>query len=92
MNIYVGNLSFQAGENEIREAFSEYGEVTSVNIIMDRETGRSRGFCFVEMANNADGKAAIAGLNLQQICGRAVTVNEARAREDRPRQGGGYRR
>ena len=85
MNIYVGNLSFDATEEDVRQAFSGYGEVTAVNMIMDRETGRPRGFCFVEMANSDEGKAAIEGLNLQQIAGRAVNVNEARPK----REGGG---
>lgn len=89
MNIYVGNLSYQATENDIRDAFSRFGDVSSVNVIMDRETGRSRGFCFVEMPNDEEGKAAIEGLNLQEIAGRNVNVNEARPRENRPRGGGG---
>lgn len=87
MNIYVGNLSFEATEDEIRQAFSEYGEVSSVNVITDRETGRPRGFGFVEMPNDEEGKAAIEGLNLQRIAGRAVNVNEARPKRDR-QQGG----
>lgn len=89
MNIYVGNLSFQATEDDIEAAFSQFGQVSTVNIITDRETGRSRGFCFVEMANDDEARAAIEGVNLQEIAGRAVTVNEARPREDR---GGGGRR
>ncbi|MBP88732.1 MAG: RNA-binding protein [Planctomycetaceae bacterium] len=84
MNIYVGNLSYDASEDDLRNAFGEYGTVASVNIIQDRETGRSRGFGFVEMTDDGEGKAAIEALNLQQIAGRAVTVNEAR-----PRSGGG---
>ena len=87
MNIYVGNLSFEATEDEIRQAFSQYGEVSSVNVITDRETGRPRGFGFVEMPNDEEGKAAIEGLNLQRIAGRAVNVNEARPKRDR-QQGG----
>ena len=83
MNIYVGNLSFDATEDDIIQAFSQYGDVENVNIIKDRETGRSRGFCFVEMKNQQAGQEAIEGLNLQEIAGRAVTVNEARPREDR---------
>jgi RNA recognition motif-containing protein len=89
MNIYVGNLSFDATEEDIRQAFSEYGDVSSVNMIMDRETGRSRGFCFVEMPNSDEAKAAIEGLNLQRIAGRAVNVNEARPKRDRGHGGGG---
>jgi len=83
VNIYVGNLSFEASEKEIREEFSKFGEVSAVNMITDRETGRSRGFCFVEMPNDAEGKEAINGLNLQRIAGRAVTVNEARPKTER---------
>ena len=89
MNIYVGNLSFDATQADIENAFSEYGDVRSVNIIMDRETGRSRGFGFVEMSDSQAGRDAIKGLNLKDIAGRAITVNEARPREDR---GGGGRR
>lgn len=89
MNIYVGNLSFDATEADIERAFSEYGEVKSVNIVKDRDTGRSRGFCFVEMVDAQAGKKAISGLNDQEIAGRSVTVNEARPREDRRGGGGG---
>jgi len=85
MNIYVGNLSFEATEQDIRQEFSKFGEVSGVNMVTDRETGRSQGFCFVEMPNDAEAKEAISGLNLQRIAGRAVTVNEARqARPLRP--------
>lgn len=91
MNIYVGNLSFDASEADIENAFGEFGEVTSVNIIKDRETGRSRGFGFVEMRDRQAGQQAIEALNLKQIGGRAVTVNEAKPRQDR-RGGGGGRR
>jgi RNA recognition motif-containing protein len=83
VNIYVGNLSFEATEADIEQAFSEYGDVKTVNIIMDRDTGRSRGFGFVEMPDDQAGREAIAGLNLKQIGGRAVTVNEARPRQER---------
>ena len=88
-NIYVGNLSFRATEEDIRNAFSQYGQVTSVNIVMDQDTGRSRGFAFVEMADSNEANAAIEGLNEQEIVGRRVIVNEARPREERPRGGGG---
>lgn len=88
-NIYVGNLSFRATEDEIRNAFDAHGEVSSVNIIMDRETGRSRGFAFVEMPNAQEAQAAIESVNGKEIAGRSVTVNEARPRTDRPRGGGG---
>ncbi len=89
MNIYVGNLSFNATENDLEDAFSEYGNVRSVNIIKDRDTGRSRGFAFVEMNDAKEGRDAIEGINLQEIAGRPVTVNEARPREDRRGGGGG---
>ncbi len=87
MNIYVGNLSFEASEDDVRQAFAAHGEVTSVNIITDRETGRPRGFGFVEMASEEEGRKAIAALNETEIGGRAVTVNEARPKA--PRGGGG---
>jgi len=88
-NIYVGNLSFDATEEDIRQAFAEYGEVSSVNIITDRETGRPRGFAFVEMPDGNQAKEAIEKVNLRDIAGRSVTVNEARPKRDRPRRGGG---
>jgi RNA recognition motif-containing protein len=88
MNLYVGNLSFEATESEIENAFGEYGDVKSVNVIKDRDTGRSRGFGFVEMRDREAGLNAIEGLDQQQICGRNVTVNEARPREDRGGGGG----
>lgn len=88
MNIYVGNLSFEATEDDLEQAFREYGDVNSVNIIKDRDTGRSRGFGFVEMSDRQAGQNAIEGVNLQRIAGRAVTVNEARERESRDRSGG----
>lgn len=92
-NIYVGNLSFDTTEEDIREAFAQYGQVEAVNIIKDRETGRSRGFAFVEMPDGEEAKEAIENLNLADIAGRRVTVNEARPRSDRPRRdGGGGRR
>lgn len=89
-NIYVGNLSFQATEDDVRNAFSSHGEVSSVNIITDRETGRSRGFAFVEMPNSDEASAAIEGVNEQDVAGRNVSVNEAKPRTERPRGGGGY--
>ena len=92
-NIYVGNLSFRATDEDIRKAFTQYGQVTSVNIVMDQDTGRSRGFAFVEMANANEASEAIAGLNEQEIASRRVIVNEARPREEATRggsqQGGG---
>ncbi len=90
-NIYVGNLSYRATEDELRQAFGQFGQVSAVNIISDRETGRSRGFAFVEMPNAEEAKAAVEGLDQKEISGRRVTVNEARPREERPRGGGrGY--
>jgi RNA recognition motif-containing protein len=83
MNIYVGNLSYGMTEDELRDAFAAYGDVTSAKILMDRETGRSRGFAFVEMPNKSEGEAAIAQLNGKELGGRALRVNEARPRERR---------
>ena len=83
MNIYVGNLSYSLSESELRDAFAGFGEVSSVKILTDRETGRSRGFGFVEMPNQAEGEAAVAQLNGKDVGGRALRVNEARPREQR---------
>lgn len=83
MNIYVGNLSYGMSEDELREAFAAYGDVASVKILSDRETGRSRGFGFVEMPNQSEGEAAVAQLNGKEIGGRTLRVNEARPRERR---------
>ena len=83
-NIYVGNLSYQASESDVREAFSQFGEVSAVNIIVDRETGRSRGFAFVEMPNDEEAHNAIENVNSTEIAGRRVIVNEARPRAERP--------
>lgn len=83
MNIYVGNLSYQMTEDELREAFAAYGDVSEVKVLSDRETGRSRGFGFVEMPNQSEGEAAIAELNGKDVGGRALRVNEARPREPR---------
>jgi cold-inducible RNA-binding protein len=88
MNIYVGNLSWNTSENDLREAFEAFGEVSSVAIITDRETGKSRGFGFVEMPSDSEGRAAIAALNGADMGGRNLTVNEARPREDRGSGGG----
>jgi len=85
--LYVGNIAFSTTADDLREVFSAHGTVTSSQIVMDRDTGRSRGFAFVEMENGGD--EAIASLNGTQLQGRTLTVNEARPREDRPRQGGG---
>jgi cold-inducible RNA-binding protein len=83
MNIYVGNLSYGMSEDELRQAFSAYGEVSSVKILMDRETGRSRGFGFVEMPNKSEADTAIAQLNGKDVGGRPLRINEARPRERR---------
>ncbi len=88
-NLYVGNLAYSVDDEMLREAFEAYGNVSSASVVVDRETGRSRGFGFVEMPNADEAKAAIEGINLQPIGGRNVTVNEARPREERPRGGRG---
>ena len=85
MKIYVGNLSWNADENELRDAFAAHGEVLSVQVITDRETGRSRGFAFVEMANDSEAKDAIAAVDNKEIDGRQVKVNEAKPRNEKPR-------
>jgi RNA recognition motif-containing protein len=90
MNIYVGNISFNASEDDIRDIFGEYGQVDSVKIILDHDTGRSRGFGFVEMANDDEGRAAVESLNGYDLEGRELKVNEARPRERRNNFGGGY--
>jgi cold-inducible RNA-binding protein len=89
-SIYVGNLAHNASEDDLRTAFGQYGAVSNVTIIKDRETGRPRGFAFVEMTDNGEAATAIQEMNLKEISGRAVTVNEARPKADRPpRRGGG---
>ena len=87
MNIYVGNLSFDATEDEVRELFAVFGQVTSVSLIKDKFTGRPRGFGFVEMANDGEAQKAIADLNGKDFKGRSMTINQARPRED----SGGFR-
>ena len=87
-NIYVGNLSFDATEDTVRSLFETYGTVEKVNIVTDRDTGRARGFGFVEMSVNAEADRAIDGLNGRELGGRALNVNEARPKENR---GGGFR-
>jgi RNA recognition motif-containing protein len=90
--LYVGNLNFSMGSQDLEELFGEFGQVTSATVIMDRETNRSKGFGFVEMANDQEAEAAISGLNGREINGRALTVNEARPREEgsRPPRSGGF--
>lgn len=93
MNIYVGNLSFDTSERDLETAFASYGQVQSARIAKDRDTDRPRGFGFVEMADQTEAQAAIAGLNGRELQGRTLTVNEARPREDRGSRGassGGY--
>jgi len=90
MNIYVGNLSRDLSESELREAFQAFGEVTSASIIKDKFTGEIRGFGFVEMPNKAEGDAAIAALNGKELKGRNLTVNEARPRTDDRKRPGGF--
>jgi cold-inducible RNA-binding protein len=90
-NIFVGNLSFNTAEEELRQLFEPYGQVDRVSILTDRETGRSRGFAFVEMTNNEEGEKAIAGLNGKEVGGRTINVNEARPKAERPSGGGGGR-
>src|SRR5215212_4585775 len=87
--LYVGNLSYNTTSSDLEQLFSPHGTVTSAEVIQDRDTGRSKGFGFVQMGSDAEAQAAIAALNGQQSDGRALTVNEAKPREDRPRGGGG---
>jgi RNA recognition motif-containing protein len=90
MSIYVGNLSFDATQDQISEVFSEYGTVSRVSLPTDRETGRPRGFAFVEMASETDENAAIEALDGAEWMGRDLKVNKARPRETRPADGGGW--
>lgn len=86
MNIYAGNLSYNVTDDDLREMFEAYGEVSRASVISDRETGRSKGFGFVEMANDDEGKSAIDALNGKDLEGRAINVNEARPRPERPQR------
>jgi RNA recognition motif-containing protein len=88
MKLYVGNLSYETTENDLRDAFSEYGEVASAKIIMDRDTGRSKGFGFVEYNDDDSARKAMSALNGTDFKGRNLTVNEARPQAERPRGGG----
>jgi len=90
-NLFVGNLSFQTTESELRALFEPFGEITRVNVVTDRDTGRARGFAFVEMTNDEEAAKAIAALNGKEVDGRALNVNEARPKTERggPRSGGG---
>ncbi|HEY8020453.1 MAG TPA: RNA-binding protein [Thermoanaerobaculia bacterium] len=89
MNLYVGNLSYRLSEDELKEAFEEFGQVSSCTIIKDRVTGESKGFGFIEMPEKSEAEAAISGLNGRDLKGRKLNVNEARPRENRPAGGGG---
>jgi RNA recognition motif-containing protein len=91
MNIYVGNLPYNVTDSDLRETFSKYGSVDTVNLITDKFSGDSKGFGFVEMANNSEADAAIKALNGSDYQGRNITVNQAKPKSDRPR-GGGARR
>ncbi|MBH2016176.1 MAG: RNA-binding protein [Burkholderiales bacterium] len=82
--LYVGNLAYSVRDQDLQDAFAEFGAVSSAKVMMDRETGRSKGFGFVEMGSDAEAQAAINGLNGQPVAGRAIVVNEARPREERP--------
>jgi len=86
--LYVGNLAYSIRDEDLQQSFSQFGTVTSAKVMMDRETGRSKGFGFVEMGTDAEAQSAINGMNGQPIAGRPVVVNEARPREERP---GGFR-
>lgn len=88
MNIYVGNIAFTMQQQELEQVFGTYGKVTSVKIIKDRETGRSKGFAFIEMENNEEGQAAINALNEHELGGRKLKVNEARPRTNTREQQG----
>ena len=91
MNIYVGNMSFDTTEDQIRQAFAAFGEVSTVNIITDKYDNRPKGFGFVEMSSKEDGNAAISGLNGKEINGRAIKVNEAKPRTDNGNRSGNNR-
>ena len=90
MNIYVGNLSYEVNERDLKEAFAAYGQVETVKIILDNYTGRSKGFGFVEMPNNSEAQAAIEALNDKELKGRALKVNTARPRTENRRGRGGF--
>ena len=89
MKLYVGNLSFNTSNLDLQDLFGAFGAVQSANVVEDRETGRSRGFGFVEMSSKSEGDEAISGLNGKEVDGRSLTVNEAKPREERS-GGGGY--
>jgi hypothetical protein len=88
--LYVGNLPYQVRDSDLEQAFGQFGQVTSAKVMMERETGRSKGFGFVEMGSDAEAQAAITGMNGQPLGGRSIVVNEARPMESRPPRSGGY--
>ena len=92
MNIYVGNMSFETTEEQLRQSFETYGEVSTVNIITDKNTGEPRGFAFVEMSTRDEAVEAITNLNGQDLDGRTIKVSEAKPRRENNNRGGGYRR
>ncbi len=89
MKLYVGNLSFESTENDLQDLFEQHGTVNEVHLMMDRMTGKSRGFAFVTMSDDTQANAAMSAINGRDLNGRSLTVNEARPREERPRPGGG---
>ncbi|RHR59554.1 RNA-binding protein [Parabacteroides sp. AF17-28] len=91
MNIYITGLNYSINDADLNDLFAEYGEITSAKVIMDRETGRSRGFGFVEMPNDAEGQRAIDTLNGTELEQKVISVSVARPRTERPSNGGGYR-
>ena len=91
MKLYVGNLSFETTENDLQDLFAQHGKVSEVALMMDRMTGKSRGFAFVTMNDTTEANAAMTALNGKEVGGRTLNVNEARAREERPQGGGGNR-
>jgi cold-inducible RNA-binding protein len=91
MKLYVGNLAFETTENDLQDLFEQHGQVSEVSLVMDRMTGKSRGFAFVTMADKAAAEAALSALNGKELNGRPLNVNEARPREERPRSSGGNR-
>lgn len=91
MNIYVGNLAYSVTEDDLRNSFGEFGKVTSASLIMDKFSGQSKGFGFVEMPDNSEAEAAIRALNETDLGGRRMKVNQAKPREQRPARGGSSR-
>ncbi|MDF1543839.1 MAG: RNA-binding protein [bacterium] len=91
MNIYIGNMSYDTTEDHLRQAFEAFGEVTSVRVIMDRDSGRPKGFAFVEMSGQEEATAAITGLNGKEVNGRELNVNEAKPKTDSGNRNGGNR-